>query len=350
MAISYGACAGDDLQTRRRGLPISGNIILACTSAITEACISPQAMALLNSYYPLPNINTLNSTDPDGATTTRRSRTRDRTTWRSIRVISASWGSRQGRGSVRRISAAEEEEDADSKQNQLAAPVLRQNINASYNYSHSASDVSGISFCPWAAQTESDGNAVNLGYVVNYGRLSNNASINWNRNQRGDAQLLHRHVNNNPAERGRPDQCPNQASNFADSRFYNGLPTIGLTQLCQGISNHHAERVDQPDDQRSRTSWHGGTNGITSASAEISGGCMHDVDRRQQSAGVVLTFTGYATAGSRRTRWRARAAPTAVRRFRRFSAGPAAIEHEPPGRLVQGTICARMCMTGMRDR
>ncbi len=54
-------------------------------------------------------------------------------------------------------------------------PVLRQNINASYNYSHAASDNRNI-FLPLGGRSESDGNALNLGYVVSYGRLSNNAS------------------------------------------------------------------------------------------------------------------------------------------------------------------------------
>jgi hypothetical protein len=64
--------------------------------------------------------------------------------------------------------------------NSNAPPSLRQNINLGYNYSHSASDQRNI-FLPLGGASESNGHSLNVGYTIGYGRLSNNASVTWNR-------------------------------------------------------------------------------------------------------------------------------------------------------------------------
>ena len=69
---------------------------------------------------------------------------------------------------------------------------LRQNINIGYNYSHSASDQRNI-FLPLGGTSESDGNALSAGYTVSYGRLSNHATVTWNRLNYADAELLYEH-------------------------------------------------------------------------------------------------------------------------------------------------------------
>jgi hypothetical protein len=209
------------------GQPFQNNQIPMCSTTITQACITPQAMNLLNNYYPLPNINAL-STDPtvlnyqtisnagsnNVAINTRYQRQLGQQT------AGGPFGGRGGGGG------------RGQRQNANAPPVLRQNINASYNFSHSASDNRNI-FLPLGGRTASDGNALNLGYVVSYGRLSNNASINYNRNNAETSNYFTDTANNPVSATG--ISIPNQASNFADPRFYNGLPTIQISQF-QGLS------------------------------------------------------------------------------------------------------------------
>ena len=211
------------------GLPFPGNKIPACTTTLTQGCITQQAMNLLNSYYPLPNIN-LGSTDP----TVLNYQTISNAGSNNIAINSRyqrqlgqqTAGGPFGRGGFGGGGGRGQ------RQNQNAPPVLRQNINASYNYSHSASDNRNI-FLPLGGRTESDGNAVNLGYVVSYGRISNNASINWNRLS-SETSNYFTDTNNNPV--GTVGiSIPNQASNFADPRFYNGLPSISISPF-QGLS------------------------------------------------------------------------------------------------------------------
>jgi hypothetical protein len=208
------------------GLPYAGNRIPACTSTLTQGCITPQAMALLNAYYPLPNIN-VNSTDP----TVLNYQTISNAGSNNVAIntrYQRQLGQQTGTGPFGRGGGG----FRGQRQNQNAPPVLRQNINASYNYSHSASDNRNI-FLPLGGRTESDGNALNLGYVVSYGRLSNNASVNWNR-LGSETSNYFTDTNNNPV--GTVGiSVPNQASNFADPRFYNGLPSISISPF-QGLS------------------------------------------------------------------------------------------------------------------
>jgi hypothetical protein len=118
-------------------------------------------------------------------------------------------------------------------QNRNAPAVLRQSINASYNYSHAASDQRNI-FLPLGGATESDGNALNLGYTVGYGRLSNNASVNWNRSFAQTRNYFTNTTNNPSAAFG--INIPTQNAGFANPEFYNGLPAISITNFA-GLSN-----------------------------------------------------------------------------------------------------------------
>ncbi len=248
------------------GLPFAGNIIPACTSTLTQGCLTPQAQALLN-YYPAPNIN-VNSTDPtvyNYQTISNAGSNNVAINGRYQRQLGQAqpggpFGGRGGGGGQR-----------GQRGQQNAPPVLRQNINASYNYSHAASDNRNI-FLPLGGTTFSDGNAVNLGYTVSYGRLTNNASLNWNRSN-GETRNYFTDTNLNPAAAAGicvPNGSGNSAcgtapATIADPRFYNGLPSIGISNFA-GLSNQTpAKTSTRPS--RSRTSSHGGTSGITIALA-----------------------------------------------------------------------------------
>jgi trimeric autotransporter adhesin len=185
--------------------------------------ISQQALNLLN-FYPQCNIN-CDSTDPtinNFQTISNAGNNVVAINTRYVRTIgNAPSGFGRGGGGGRRNG------------NSNAPPSLRQNINLSYNYSHSASDQRNI-FLGLGGASETDGNGLNAGYTVGYGRLSNNASINWNRLNSETRNYFTDTANNPSATVGL--NIPNQGGSFADQRFYNGLPSLSFNTL-QGLSN-----------------------------------------------------------------------------------------------------------------
>ncbi len=209
------------------GLPIPGNNLRNSTVGI-----SPQALALL-SYYPQCNIN-CGSNDPtvfnyqtisnaganNVAINTRYQRQLGQQTGGGPFGGFGGGGGRGGGG-------------GGGGRNANAPPVLRQNINASFNYSHNANDDRNI-FLPLGGTTASDGNALNLGYVVSYGRLSNNASVNWNRSS-SETQNYFTDSATNPTQTANLN-IPNQAQSFANPHFYNGVPSLNITNFA-GLSN-----------------------------------------------------------------------------------------------------------------
>ncbi len=216
--------AGNFSQTTDNGAPVTlydpttGQPIVGNNLANGTLPISPQAMALLN-YYPLCNIN-CSSTD----LSTYNYQTVSNAGNNNV-AINARYqrqlGQQTGQGPFGRGGGGLRQ-----RGNQNAPPVLRQNINAQYNFSHSANDQRNI-FLPLGGATQSNGYSLNLGYTVSYGRISNNASLNWNRSNSETKNFFTNTANDPTATAGL--NVPNQASNFANPSFYNGLPTIGLT-------------------------------------------------------------------------------------------------------------------------
>ena len=223
------------------GQPFSG-IPCGSTAPIANAIpctqISQEALNLL-SYYPAPNTPT-NSEGDNYQTVSNGGNNNVAINTRYIRTLGGATatpfgnfgGGRQGRGG-----------------NSNAPPSLRQNINIAYNYSHSAQDNRNI-FLPLGGATESDGNSLNLGYVVSYGRLSNNASLNWNR-LNTEVRNYFTDTANDPSvsvglciPNGTPNSVctTNQPSSFVNPRFYNGLPTISLSNF-RTLSNQQPSQI-----------------------------------------------------------------------------------------------------------
>lgn len=197
------------------GAPIPGNNLTH-----TSLPISPVAQQLLN-YYPAPNISD-NAQGYNYQTISNAGSNNVAINTRYIRNIgNAPSGFGRGGGGGRRGG------------NLNAPPALRQNVNISYNYSHSAQDNRNI-FLALGGASETDGNALNAGYTVGYGRLSNNASLNWNRLDSKIRNYFTDTANNPSATVGL--NIPNQAGGFADPRFYNGLPNFSISNF-QTLSN-----------------------------------------------------------------------------------------------------------------
>jgi trimeric autotransporter adhesin len=205
------------------GQPIPGNNLANATVPI-----SPQATALL-AYYPEPNIP-LSTEDYNYQTVSNAGNNNFNLNARYVRTLGQAANTPFGRfgggggggGGTRRNGG-----------NANTPPALRQNINVSYNYSHAASDQRNI-FLPLGGATESGGNAVNVGYTIGYGRLSNNASANWNR-LNTEVRNYFTNTSSNPSQEAGLN-IPNNSGGFADPNFYNGLPSFSISNY-QSISN-----------------------------------------------------------------------------------------------------------------
>jgi hypothetical protein len=207
----------------KTGLAIPGNKLTNGTSPI-----SAQALALLN-YYPAPNIQTTDPTAYNYQTISNAGSNNIAINTRYQRQLGQAQAGPMGRfggGGGGRGGGG-------NGGNRNAPPVLRQNINLTYNYSHSAQDNRNI-FLPLGGASESDGNGLNVGYTVSYGRLSNNASINWNRSSAMARNYFTDTATDPTALAG--ISIPNRAGTISDPRFYNGLPSISITNFA-GLSN-----------------------------------------------------------------------------------------------------------------
>jgi len=169
-------------------------------------------------------------------------------------------------------------------------PSLRQNINLSYNYSHAASDERNI-FLPLGGTQQSDGTALSAGYTISYGRLSNHASLTWNRSNAKTRNYFTDTSNNPSAEAGL--SIPNASGGFADPRFYNGLASINIANDT-GLSNTSpSETINQTISFSDFVAWRHKKHNM-----------RYGLDVRRVHADSIggnnplgsITFTGYATA------------------------------------------------------
>jgi trimeric autotransporter adhesin len=138
---------------------------LSCNGVPNVICpnrISAQAAALLQ-YYPAPNITPTGRQGYNYQTITTAGNNAGTAALRYVRNFGQSGGFGGGR-----------------RQTANAPATLRQNINFNGSYSHTAADNRNI-FLPLGGKTETNGYGVTAGYTIGYGRLTNNASINWNR-------------------------------------------------------------------------------------------------------------------------------------------------------------------------
>ena len=201
----------------KTGQPIPGNNLANGTLPI-----SSQSKALM-AYYPEPNVPLNNGFNYQ--TVSNAGNNNFNLSARYVRTLGQVANTPFGRGGG----------GAGGRRggNTNAPPSLRQNINIGYNYSHSASDQRNI-FLPLGGTTESGGNGLNLGYTIGYGRLSNNATLNWNR-LNTEVSNYFTNTATNPSEQVGMN-IPNNSGGFADPNFYNGLPRISISNY-QSLSN-----------------------------------------------------------------------------------------------------------------
>jgi trimeric autotransporter adhesin len=256
------------------GAAIPGNIF-----ANAGLTVSPQAMALLN-FYPAPNITATGRQGYNYQTITTAGNNAATAALRFVR----NFGQNNTIGGGRRT--------------QNSGPAtLRQNINFNGSYSHTAADQRSI-FLPLGGASETDGYGVTAGYTIGYGRLTNNASINWNRSH----SMLRNYATNvaDPLV-GTGIDIPKPVIG-ADRGIYFGLPTVSIsnfTSLSQALPSDSINQTISFSDfvsyshkkhnmrygldiRRVHADAIGGTGGTASGTSAVG------------SLGS-FTFTGYAT-------------------------------------------------------
>ncbi len=257
------------------GQPIPGNNLANATLPI-----SPQATALL-AYYPEPNISLTNGYNYQ--TISNAGNNNFNLNARYVRTLGQAantpFGRFGGGGGGRRNGG-----------NTNAPPSLRQNINIGYNYSHAASDQRNI-FLPLGGATESGGNGLNVGYTIGYGRLSNNASLNWNRFNT-EVRNYFTNTSTNPSEEAGLS-IPNNSGGFADPNFYNGLPHFSIAPYTSLSNTTPSQLINQTISFSDFVSWRHQKHNL-----------RFGFDVRRVHADSIggnnplgsFTFTGYATA------------------------------------------------------
>jgi hypothetical protein len=194
------------------GAAIPGNVF-----SNAGLSVSPQAAALLN-YYPAPNIPTTGRQGYNYQTITTAGSNAATAALRYVR----NFGQGGGFGGGRRPAAN-------------APATLRQNINFNGSYSHTALDNRNI-FLPLGGATETDGYGVTAGYTIGKGRLTNNASINWNRSH---SMLRNYFTDASDPLVGTGISIPKPVIG-ANPGIYYGLPSVSIsnfTSLNQALPN-----------------------------------------------------------------------------------------------------------------
>jgi trimeric autotransporter adhesin len=205
----------------KTGLPIPGNNLKNA-----QTPMSPEALALLN-YYPAPNVPNSGPLN-NYQTVTNMGQNATTAALRYVR----NFGQSSGFGMGQRRQAAN------------APKTLRQNINFNGSYSHTASDIRNI-FLPLGGSTATVGYGVTAGYTVGYGRLTNNASVNWNRSHVTTQNYFTSGASNPAVDAG----VLVGDSTIQTTPFYYGVPSLsfGGSTAFTGLSN------GQPNDTINQT-------------------------------------------------------------------------------------------------
>ncbi len=218
--------------------PASGGQF-ACNGVLNVICgnrISPQANALLK-YYPAPNIPVTGSQGYNYQTITTAGLNSLSLSSRYVRNFGQNAGMGMGGFGGRRQQAN-------------APKTLRQNINFGFSYSHSASDLPNV-FLPLGGSRSSDGYNVSAGYTIGYGRLTNNATVTWNRSHASQVNFFTNGTDDPAADAG--VQIGNAA--IASNRFYFGVPSLSFTGLTGLNGTTPSDAINQTISFSDFVSW-----------------------------------------------------------------------------------------------
>ncbi len=190
--------------------------------ANNQVPVAPQAAALLN-FYPAPNISATGRQGYNYQTITTAGNNAATAALRYVRNFGQSSGFGGGR-----------------RQQSSGPATLRQNINFNGSYSHTAMDNRNI-FLPLGGASETDGYGITAGYTIGYGKLTNNASINWNRSH---SMLRNYFTNGNDPLDGTGIDIPKPLIG-GDPGIYNGLPSVSISNFTGLSQSLPSDAVNQ---------------------------------------------------------------------------------------------------------
>lgn len=255
-----------------------------CNGLLNVICsnrISSQANSLLK-FYPTPNIAAVGAQGYNYQTITSAGQNGLSINSRYVR----NFGQNSGFGNFGR------------RQQQANGPKsLRQNINVGFNYSHSASDTPNV-FLPLSGKTASDGYNVSAGYTIGYGRLTNNATVTWNRSH---ATTLNSFTNGTDSPAVDAGILIGNAI-VSSNPFYYGVPSLTFSGLSGMNQTAPSDSISQTLSFSDFVSWMhkkhnfrlgGDIRRVHSDSLTAPGNLQSGA-----SPLGAFTFTGYATQSS----------------------------------------------------
>ena len=221
-----------DPNTGAVAVPTAGQTCAAVTAGTATSCvghvvptseITPQALALLN-YYPLPNVAGVTTNNYQTVTTAGN----------NSLLGSARY--------VRNFGATPLFGGGGRRQQQNAPKTLRQNLNANFSFSHIAMDERNI-IPVLGGKSSSDGYNLGAGYTIGYGRITNNASLTWNRSHSENVNFFTNTAVDPATAAG--ISIPSKTSDLADRGFYNGIPSISLSNFTSLAEQTPRDAVNQ---------------------------------------------------------------------------------------------------------
>ncbi len=216
-------------------------------NVIDPARISPQALYVLNNFYPHANVNTGTTGNTQAynyqTVTTVGSNTANLST-RFTRNLGANsspvfgggrFGGGGGGGGNRNVPA-----------------TLHQSLNFNFSYSHSASDIRNI-ILPLSGATQSDGYNLSAGYVIGKGRLNNTSTVTWNRSHALTRNYF-TDTGNDPAGAAGIALPSTDAIGFRPN-FYNGLPSLSIDNFLSVNNTNPQDNIGQTVSLSDQVAW-----------------------------------------------------------------------------------------------
>ena len=244
------------------GLPFANNTLPATR-------LSPQALSLLQ-YVPLPNITTPGTQQNYQRLTTSETNT-DTVGARYIRSFGAGSGD-PIRSMIRQFAGS-------------PTQGIRQSINVNFNYSHSAADSPNV-FADLGGKTQSHQYAVQAGYTLSKGRLSNTLTAGWNRTNSQNINFF-TNVNDVAAEAG-----IGILNGKSETPLSFGLPSVTLNQFTGLSEQQPSFLTNQTISLSEASSWNHKKHNIRFG-ADIKR-VHYDLFGETNTTGTFI-FTGFAT-------------------------------------------------------
>ncbi len=225
-----GASTGTQIFDPTTGAPFAYN---GQPNVIDPARISPQALYVLNNFYPHANVAGTGTQRYNYQTVTTAGQNSANLSSRFIRNLGSNssgpfFGGGRGGGG--------------GGGGRTPPPGLRQSLNFNFSYSHSASDVRNI-ILPLSGASLTDGYNLGAGYVIGKGRLNNNSSVTWNRSHSLTRNYF-TDTENDPATAAGIG-LPSTAAIPFRPNFYNGLPSLQIENFLSVNNTDPQDNIGQ---------------------------------------------------------------------------------------------------------